>query len=177
MASETPKYDVVFKEKNFEVREYSPRVVAKTIVESEFDTATKIGFKRLAGFIFGGNSKSQKIAMTTPVGMEKESTHQNNKFAITFTMPKEFSLETLPVPNDQNVKIEKEPAKTFASIRSSGTWKESTYQKHLEELKSWIKQKQFEPLGEPNFARYNPPWTLPFLRRNEILIEIKKPKI
>lgn len=188
MAIESPKYEVLFKAEEFEVRQYSPYIVAETTVDGDFESASTVGFKRLAGYIFGGNISKQKISMTAPVGMEKKSSEKiamtapvgqekrGDKYVITFSMPSSYTLETLPTPNDRNVEIRSVPERTYASIQFSGTWSASRYQDHLNQLTGWMKQKNFDPIGEPNFSRYDPPWTLWFLRRNEILIEIKRPE-
>jgi effector-binding domain-containing protein len=88
-------------------------------------------------------------------------------------MPNSCTLESLPIPNDKNVSLKPISEKTYAAIRFSGTWSQSRYEAHLASLKKWIELKHYEAVGEANYARYNPPWTPWFMRRNEILIEIK----
>jgi effector-binding domain-containing protein len=187
MAIETPNYKILLKAEEFETRQYAPHIVAETIVDGDFDSASSAGFKRLAGYIFGGNISKQKIAMTAPVGMAENKSEKiamtapvgqelkDGKYAITFTMPSTYTLESLPIPNDKNVSLKLISEKTYASIRFSGTWSQSRYEEHLVSLKKWIEQKHYESVAEPNYARYNPPWTPWFMRRNEILIEIKYP--
>lgn len=187
MSIETPKYKILVKAEEFETRQYAPYIVAQTVVDGDFDSASSVGFRRLAGYIFGGNISKQKIAMTAPVGQAKEKSEKiamtapvgqelkDGKYVITFTMPSIYTLETLPIPSDKSVTLKSVPEKTYATVRFSGTWSQSGYEEHLASLKKWIEQKHYEVIGLPNYARYNPPWTLWFMRRNEILIEIKNP--
>jgi len=187
MSIESPKYEVLFKAGDFETRQYNPYIVAETVVDGDFESASSAGFRKLAGYIFGGNTSKQKIAMTAPVGMEQNKSEKiamtapvgqeqkGSKFVITFTMPSSYNLESLPVPKDKDVVLKAIPEKTYASIRFSGTWSKVRYEEHLALLNKWIDERHYEKLGDPNYARYNPPWTLWFMRRNEILIEIKKP--
>lgn len=186
MAVETPHYQVLSQADAFEIRQYSSSIVAETLVDGDFDSASSVGFKRLAGYIFGGNTSKEKISMTAPVGMKAGKsekiamtapvgqTSKDGKFVITFTMPSTYTLETLPIPNDMNVRLKQVPEAIYASVRFSGTWSEARYEEHLTSLKKWIALKRYDVSGAPNYARYNPPWTLWFLRRNEILIEVKK---
>ncbi|NCN41263.1 heme-binding protein [bacterium] len=187
MAIEIPKYEVLVKADDFEVRHYDPYIVAETVVDGDFDSASTKGFKRLAGYIFGGNQSKKKISMTAPVGMKEKSSEKiamtapvaqekrNGKYVVTFSMPSSYTMETLPTPDDENVALRAVPEKTFATVQFNGTWSSSRYEDHLSSLRDWIKKQGYESVGEPNFARYDPPWTLWFLRRNEILIEIKRP--
>ena len=187
MAIESPKYKVLFKSGDFETRQYDPCIVAETVVDGDFESASSEGFRKLAGYIFGGNTSQQKIAMTAPVGMEQKKSEKiamtapvgqeqrGGQFVITFMMPSSYTLESLPVPNDKDVVLKAIPEKIYASIRFSGTWSKDRYEKHLASLNKWIDEMRYEKRSDPNYARYNPPWTPWFMRRNEILIEIKKP--
>jgi hypothetical protein len=189
MATETPKYKVLLKSDEFETRQYAPSIVAETVVDGDFDSASSTGFKRLAGYIFGGNVSKQKIAMTAPVGMAENKSEKiamtapvgqelrDGKYVITFTMPSSYTIESLPIPNDKSVRLKPVSEKTYAVVRFSGTWSESRYQDHLTSLRKWIEQRHYSALGEPSYARYNPPWTPWFMRRNEILIEINNKKM
>jgi effector-binding domain-containing protein len=185
MAIETPNYKVLARTGEFEIRQYEPRIVAQTVVDGDFDSASSVGFRRLAGYIFGGNASQQKIAMTAPIGTTEKKSEKiamtapvgqelkDGKYVITFTMPRTYTLESLPIPNDKSVSLQLIPEKTYASVRFSGTWSQKHYLEHLDSLKNWIKQTHYCVSGEANYARYNPPWTPWFMRRNEILIEIK----
>lgn len=185
MATESPSYTVLVHAEEFETRQYAPNIVAQTVVDGDFDSASSLGFRKLAGYIFGGNTSKQKIAMTSPVGMAQNKSEKiamtspvgqeikDGKYVITFTMPSSYTLDSLPTPNDSAVSLSLVPAKTYVSVQFSGIWSESRYQEHLASLRKWITEKNYEAIGEPNYARYNPPWTPWFMRRNEILIEIK----
>ena len=112
---------------------------------------------------------SEKIAMTAPV----TQTGNGDEWKMQFMMPSQWTLETLPKPLDERVKFVEMPAKKFAVITFSGFWNEKTFKKQQQKLLDFITSNKLETIGQPIKAFYNPPWTLPFLRRNEILIEIK----
>jgi hypothetical protein len=184
MAIEEPKYTVAKKDGNMEIRLYEPFIVAETVVDTaDFEEASNEGFRRLAGFIFGGNKVQRKIAMTSPV-----TTEQSQKIAMTapvqaersvssvrvaFTMPSEYTLETLPVPNDSRVTLRQVPARKLAVIRFSGRWTEENFREHSEELNTWIEKQGLKISGAPSIARYNPPFVPFFFRRNEIMIPVE----
>ncbi|MDP1823400.1 MAG: heme-binding protein [Archangium sp.] len=186
MALEMPKHEVVDTFEDFEVRRYTPYVVAETRVEGERSEVGNEAFSRLAGYIFGKNRGARKIAMTAPVA---QAPAEGQKIAMTapvaqapagegawvvqFMMPSEFSLETLPEPNDPRVSLRLLPARTFAVVRYSGTWSKANYEEHLEQLKAGLQREGLVAKGEPVWARYNPPFTPWFLRTNEILIEVE----
>jgi effector-binding domain-containing protein len=106
--------------------------------------------------------------MTAPVIAE----NNNNEWSIAFVMPKEFTIATLPVPNNQNIKITALPKEKFAVVVFSGLVRESSYNKKANLLIEFIKKKRLTPLSSIQIARYNPPWTLPFFRRNELMVKI-----
>ena len=186
MATEEPEFTVLFQEGNLEIREYEPRIIAHVKTTGNFDDASSKGFKMLADFIFGNNTinnTSKKISMTAPVSASLSSKkismtapvlaeNNNNEWSIAFVMPKEFTIETLPVPNNQNIRITALPKEKFAVIVFSGLVRESSYNKKVNLLNEFIKKKKLIPLSTIQIARYNPPWTLPFFRRNELLIKI-----
>jgi len=188
MATEEAEYDVIVRDGKFELRHYAPKVVAETVLEGDFDKVGNVAFKRLAGYIFGGNETTTKFAMTAPVGLEvvnKKTTESNlggqavstpqraDSWRVTFVMPSEYSLETLPKPNDHRVFLRTEPGLTMAALRYSGSWSQTRYHKHETKLLSWIKQRGLKVAGEPVFARYNSPFALWFLRRNEVLVPVE----
>lgn len=190
MATEEPKYNVIEKSGDFELREYAPMVVAETLVEGDLDAASSAGFKRIADYIFGNNTaraggnenisitapvtmapKSEKISMTAPVGMQAKAGQDNTKqWRMYFVMPSQYTLETLPTPNNPAVTLREIPASRVAVLRFSGLAGEEKTAKKTAELLAWLKSKQITPMDEPELARYNPPWTLPFLRRNEVMV-------
>ena len=189
-SEENPKYDVLVKDEKFEVRQYHPYIVATTFVEGSFEETQNKAFRILAGYIFGDNEKDSKISMTAPVVMNPPK-NESEKIAMTapvtqapkgngwemsFMMPSKYkSIEELPKPKDSRVTFRVLEPKLEAVILFTGFWSEEKNQKMASQLREWLaKNAQYEPLSEPKFAGYDPPWTLPFLRRNEILIEVKK---
>ena len=192
MATEEPKFESLRKEDNIEIRRYVPVIVAETTVDGDMDTASGRGFQLIAGYIFGKNeriamtapvvseaqSSAEKIAMTTPVSIEPQNAEGSKmagaqRWRIHFVMPSQYTLATLPKPLNPQVQLREIPGKTFAALTYSGINTESTVQEKTEQLLDWLKTQKIETIGKPQLARYNPPWTLPFLRRNEILQEIK----
>jgi hypothetical protein len=183
MALEKPSYAVLESEGGMELRQYEPYIAAETFVEAGFERAGNEGFRRLADYIFGNNrsrqklemtapvsqSTSEKIAMTAPVSMHREG----DLYRITFMMPSKYTLETLPEPINPDVRLREVPAALVAAIRYSGTWSEKRYETHRAELESWIDARGWTSIGEPIFARYDPPFKPWFMRRNEILIPLE----
>lgn len=179
---EQPDYKLITSEENIEIRDYSPMILAEVEVSGERKQAIREGFKILADYIFGNNTSnikmemiapvtnelSEKMAMTAPVIQEQHM----GKWKVRFVMPKKYSLETLPKPNSKDVVLIHLPAKRFVVIRFSGLADDENIKQHTDELKAYILAKTMKPFGEPILAFYNPPWTLPFLRRNEVMIEI-----
>ena len=185
MAIEESSYTVVEQVDDFELRMYEPGIVAETFVEGDFSAVGSEGFRRLAGYIFGKNRKQQDIDMTAPVSQESASEKiamtapvsqetVDGKWRITFTMPAEYSMETLPMPLDDRVILKQEPGRLMAAIRYSGTWSRDRYQEKEASLRSFIDEHGLKIVGEPVFARYNAPYTLWFLRRNEVLIPVER---
>ena len=186
MATEEPKFTVLLQEGSLEIREYEPRIIAHVKTTGDFDDASSKGFKMLADFIFGNNTinnTSKKISMTAPVSASLSSKkismtapviaeNNNNEWSIAFVMPQEFTIETLPVPNNQDIKITALPKEKFAVIVFSGLVRQSSYNKKVNLLNEFIKKKKLTPLSSIQIARYNPPWTLPFFRRNELMVKI-----
>jgi hypothetical protein len=177
MAYESPAYRVLSKRGRVEIREYEPYLAAETVVEGSIESAGNRGFRRLAGFIFGGNTTtgpdgdpagSTKIAMTTPVTQQPAG----DRYRIQFMMPSDYTLESLPEPTDPGVEIRVVDARRVAAVRYSGRWSASSYERHLRELRDAIADAGLDAVGGPVWARYDPPWKPWFLRRNEILIEV-----
>jgi len=183
MAIEEPEFISVEKKDAFEIREYKPKLVAQVLVSGTFDSASNKGFRLLADFIFGNNKTnegSKKIDMTAPVitrdASEKIdmtapviSEETERGWYISFNMPKQYTKETLPNPNNSEVKIIEVPSENFAVITFSGLVREKKYAEMLNLLNEEMKKRNLDPKGPPILARYNPPWTLPFLRRNELM--------
>ena len=187
MATEEPKYTVLEKEPPFEVRVYAPMIVAEVQVEGDLDGASSQGFRLIAAYIFGQNQVSEKIAMTAPVTVVDQSV-KNAKIAMTapvgiesnagkwvvsFVMPAEYTMETIPKPLNSQVQLRQIPAVKKAVISFSGFYNEQKVAEKTLELEQWMKSRNVRSAGTPNFARYNPPWTLPFMRRNEVMINLR----
>lgn len=188
MAIEEPKYRVIETSDNFELRVYDPKIIAEVEVSGTLKEASNKGFKLIADYIFGNNtsrnkldshekinmtapvtmtSKSEKVAMTAPVTLQKS----NEKWKMHFVMPRKYTLTTLPKPNNPAVKIRQIDGKKYAVIRFSGFAGNVKVDKKTVELEKWLKNKNIVATGKPELARYNPPWTLPFMRRNEVMME------
>ena len=187
MAVEKLTYHAVEQDGPFELRQMEPHVVAETFVEGKFDDVGSEGFRRLVKYIGGANRTqasiamtapvvqepaSQAIAMTAPVGQEKVG----DRYRITFVIPSAYTLDLLPQPTDERIRLRAEPGRTAAAIRYSGTWSRSRYAEHERKLVEWIELRDLEPIGGPVWARYDPPFMPWFLRRNEILIEVQAPE-
>ncbi|MGD8991614.1 MAG: heme-binding protein [Desulfobacterales bacterium] len=184
MAIEKAKYQVIESEKNFELRQYEPRIVAETFVAGDFEAVGNVGFRRLYDYINGKNIKNENIAMTAPVTQEAESEKiamtapvtqekSQGQWRITFLMPAEYTMETLPKPLDELVQLKEEPGYLMAVIRYSGTWSQKRFEKNKALLQAAITRRGLKPVGQPVWARYDPPFMPWFLRRNEILIRIQ----
>ena len=172
------------KEDGFEIRQHDPQIVAETFVEVDLEKAGNEGFRRLYAYISGENTKkqsismtapvvqkpdSEKIAMTAPVGQEKK----DNRWRITFLMPAEYTMETLPEPTDTRVKLVLDPGRLMVAVRYSGTWSEESYEENKDLLEEYIQKRGLVKTGEPVWARYDPPFMPWFLRRNEVLIPVE----
>jgi hypothetical protein len=185
MAVEEAKYTVLQKRDAFELREYAPQVVAETLVQGDFSSVGNEAFQRLYGYISGKNRKAKSIPMTAPVNQEAGSEkipmtapvnqeQVGNEWRVAFVMPADSRLSDLPAPLDPSVILREIPGRTMAALTYSGTWSKKRYDKHLTILKERMKELGLKASGEPVFARYNPPFTLWFLRRNEILIPVER---
>ncbi|MBM4152464.1 MAG: heme-binding protein [Kiritimatiellaceae bacterium] len=183
MAIEEAAYTTVQKDSRFELRDYAPHILAETLVNDEFEEAGNQAFGRLFRYISGDNQLSTNVAMTAPVSQEPKGINIpmttpvgqqriQESWSVSFMMPASYTIETLPVPNDARVQLRQVPARRMAAVRYSGFWSEKKYRKYKTELESWIRENGLTIAGEPVWARYNPPFTPWFLRRNEILIPV-----
>lgn len=163
---EEPEWHLVDSLDGVELRHYSPSVQARTTLRGSGQTS--VGFRRLAGFIFGGNDRSEKIAMTAPV----QETLQDTLPTMAFTMPSGYQIQDLPAPESDKVVIVDVPARTLAVIRFSGWATRGKIARNSKKLFKILKQYGIEPASGTTLNQYNPPWTPPFLRRNEISVEI-----
>ena len=199
MAIEEPKYEVVTADAQFEVRHYAPILIAETIVEGDMDAASSKGFRLIADFIFGNNQQSDsdkkakiamtapvtvepqssKIAMTAPVTVEPQAAESSMKttktWRINFVMPSQYTLATIPKPKNNAVTLREVPSKYFIVHKYSGFNTISRVQAKTDEAVEWATKRSYKIIGTPQLSRYDPPWTLPMFRRNEIMIEIATP--
>lgn len=179
---EQAKYEVVRSQGDFEIRLYPPMIVAEAEVTGERKAAINEGFRIIADYIFGNNISKKNVAMTAPVVQQQSEkiamtapvTQEGNRgqWKVRFVMPSSYTMATLPIPSNDVVKLVAMPGKRFAVIRFSGMAGEANLKDHTDELNNFITAKKLNALSPPSYAFYNPPWTLPFLRRNEVMIEV-----
>ena len=167
---EQAKYDVIETHGSIEIREYTPMIVAEVSVSGDREKAISDGFRMIADYIFGNNISSQKVAMTAPV------TQQGSKadWVVRFVMPSGYTMQMLPKANNPEVSLKEIAGKRFAVIRFSGLAKSNSLETHTKELKAFILAQDLQAVTKATYAFFNPPWTLPFLRRNEVMIEINR---
>ncbi len=176
---EEPRYKVIESHGRIEVREYGPMIVAETQVSGIRKEAIRQGFRCIAAYIFGSNTSAQKIAMTAPVIQQQTDTPcdsaepvERKAWTVRFVMPETYTIEILPAPNDSKVKLLSLGARRYVVIRFSGSSNDENIRQHLAILQKHVNEQDMSIVGHPVMAFYNPPWTLPFLRRNEIWLEI-----
>ena len=186
MGTEEAAYTVEKTEGEFQVRQYAPQVVAETLVEAGLEDAGNQAFRVLFRYISGENRTRSKIAMTAPVGQQRQGEkiamtapvsqeRAGDRWAVSFMMPSNQTLATLPEPADSKVSLRAVPARRMAVVRYSGVWSQDQYDRHLKGLRDWAAAQGLKVEGEPVWARYNPPFTLWFLRRNEIWLPVQAP--
>lgn len=205
MAVEEPAFELLAKDGDFELRRYSAVIVAETWAEGDRDTASTQGFKLIADYIFGNNQtaasapqpsekiamtapvvvepmdQSQKIAMTAPVtaepvgGAAQVSLTTATQWRIHFVMPHQYTLDTLPRPNNAAVQLRQLPSTVFAVVSYSGLNSAARLEQKTEALAHWMESRNLQPLGAAQLARYDPPWTLPMWRRNEVQVQVRQP--
>ena len=165
---ETPKYKVVKTYDSFEIRQYDSMILAQTVIhETSIKKSGNTGFRKVAGYIFGGNRNNQQIAMTAPVIME---VGDNTKMS--FVMPSQYKMEDLPQPNSSEVKLVKAAPKKFAVLTFSGFASDEKINRKKELLREALKKEQISVKGDFSYLGYNAPWDL-FGRRNEVAIEVE----
>jgi len=183
MSTEEPKFTLSLKDGAFELRDYPAMIVAEVTVSGDQREASSTGFRKLAGYIFGGNTGSRRIAMTSPVtkvqtgqkiAMTAPVTQIGEKgmWNVRFTMPAAMALADLPQPNDPSVTLKALPAARFAVARFSGLAGEASVADETAKLLAFVAKRQLKPAGPVTQARYNPPWTLWFMRRNEVMVSV-----
>lgn len=202
MATEEPAFEVLARDGTMEIRKYAPFIVAETLVEGDMDEATGRGFRLIADYIFGNNvapgagTGSSKIAMTAPVTVAPEPANQKiamtapvtiepqadgtdmqatRRWRVHFVMPSQYTMSSLPKPRNAAVSLREVPAKFFAVTTYSGLNGIGRVQQKTDALMAWVKDRRLTVQGAVQFARYDPPWTLPMWRRNEVMVEIAAP--
>ena len=181
---EKPDYEVIQSVQNIEIRQYKPMIIAEVEVDGKREDAIGDGFRLLADYIFGNNTVQQVISMTAPV-QQKENQNiamtapvqqqsTGKSWRMSFVMPSKYSMDSLPVPNNNRVRLKEILTKKFVVIEFSGTNSNENVTEHENQLMNYIEANQININGSPKYAFYNPPWSLPFLRRNEVMIEINQ---
>lgn len=189
MASEQPAYEVVQRHEDYELRRYQPYLVAETRVTGDFATVGNQAFRILAGYISGNNRGKEKIEMTAPVNQspvpageriamtapvsQTSIGNPGDGYLFSFMIPSHYTLENLPRPNDPRIELRRIEGRLMAARTYSGSWSEQRYQLNQTALMRALAAAGLQPLGASVFARYNSPFTIWFLRRNEVLVEIK----
>jgi hypothetical protein len=199
MAIEEPRYEVLISDGSFEIRRYASMLVAETFVDGDMDEASNHGFRLIADFIFGnnqlpGSDQKSKIAMTAPVTVEPQSSkiattapvtvqpqsaeasmESAQRWRIHFVMPSAYTLENIPKPRNDAIQLREIPATYFAVHKYSWLNTQSRVQQKTQAMLQWAQQRSLQVLGTPQLARYDPPWTLPMFKRNEIMVEVSQP--
>ena len=165
MAAEEVKYTIVVKNKLYEIREYSDRLVIETKTSDQSSS-----FRKLFKYISGNNKNKKEIKMTTPV----TQTEKNGNMTMQFYMPAEFDESNVPDPNNLEVKVLNIKGGYYAAIKYSGRASDGNYAKHKNILESQLKKDEISIISKPIRATYNSPFTLPMLRRNEVMFKIEK---
>jgi len=170
--SEQAQYDIESTDGDFEVRHYAPRVQAETVLNAApWQQSLKEGFTRLANYISGQNSIQTKIAMTAPVFVTVGATDRATR-TVSFKMPESEPFDALPAPKDRQIALRRIPARRVAALSYHGRYGREIPAKKRQELLTRVRAAGLLPIGDVTFAGYDAPWTLPWLRRNEVLVEL-----
>ena len=178
-----PRFTVLAAPNGLEIRSYGPRIAAETAVAADEEQARYDGFRRLAGYIFGANRAKSKIDMTVPVAQQKGETiamtapvgqarGEGGQWVIRFFMPADATMETLPTPDDPAVVLREVPGETMAVLRFTGFWGADSIAARQADLLQRLETTAWKPTGAPLAWFYDPPWTIPFLRRNEVAVPV-----
>ncbi|MDO9161266.1 MAG: heme-binding protein [Methylococcaceae bacterium] len=182
--SEEAPFTVLLENGDIQIRQYQELLVAETVIDADYANSGSIGFNRLAGYIFGKNISQDKIAMTSPVFREQDSEkiamtapvlqqQTGAKWIMSFVMPADYTLSTLPKPIDPLVSIKQIPGKKVAVLKYSGSINEQMIAEKTNVLTAWLVQNHYQILSKARSAAFDPPWTIPSLRRNEVHIDVE----
>lgn len=171
--TETPDYRVERQVGSSELRAYGPTLVAEVTVQGSRSGGANAGFRALAGFIFGGNGSSEKIAMTTPVAQVPQDGPAGGPWTVRFTMPAAFTRATLPAPNDPRIRITEAPARRMLVTGFTGMPTEQALADALDKLRADAAAAGLSTVEPPEYMFYDPPFRLPWNRRNEVALAVK----
>lgn len=182
-ATEQPVYKVLHREGAVELRQYGPRLAAETTVRGDEVSARNKGFQAIAGYIFGGNKGKTSIAMTAPVAQAKaekiamtapvaQAPATDGSWRVQFFMPAKYTRATLPTPNNPEVRIVELPGEQFAVLRFSGLAGRTAVAARTKALSEKADAMGWKVTGPPVMWFYDPPWTLPPMRRNEVAFPV-----
>ncbi len=190
--TEEPAFTEAGRVGDIQIRTYGERIAARTVVTGSSEAARNRGFQRLAGYIFGGNAARASIAMTAPVAQGagdaasgrsrsismtapvSQGAAGQDRWTIQFFMPAEYTLESLPVPRDPAVVLAVVPAETYAVLRFTGLGSARAVAAKQAELEAALADSDWISQGDPVVWFYDPPWTLPPLRRNEVAVRVER---
>jgi hypothetical protein len=192
---------VIASEGSFEIRRYASVVVAETEAAGGREEGENESFRRLYRYISGENAARQEVAMTAPVleeptggagggegGSAQSREAESHEIAMTapvlqertadgwrmaFILPESFTIASAPEPTDPAVRLREIPGRLVASVRFSGSRSEGKCRAQADRLAVWIAANGYRAVGAPIHAGYDPPFTIPFLRRNEVLVEVE----
>lgn len=184
-ATEEPRFTVVDKIGIIEVRAYGPRLAADVVVRGDEEDARSDGFRLLADYIFGNNTARESIAMTAPVSQARseeidmtapvsQTRDASGGWRVRFFMPSKYTMATLPRPNNPAVQIVEVPGETMAVLRFSNSRSTEAIAQRNAELLTGLANSRWTPAGQPVTWLYDPPWTLPFFRRNEVAVPVRQ---
>ena len=196
MAIEEPPYDTLIAQAPFELRHYAPTLVAQAVVAGDMDAASNQGFRLIADFIFGnnqvaGSEQAAKIAMTAPVTVAPQSAKvamtapvtvqpqagggmaEAQQWRVQFVMPRQYTLANIPKPKNSAVTLHEVPRQYMVVHRYTGFNTQGRIQEKTQELLAWAQRQSLKVIGTPQLSRYDPPWTLPFMRRHEVVFDVE----
>ncbi|MEI7474458.1 MAG: heme-binding protein [bacterium] len=175
---EQSEYIVTKIDKNIEIRTYEPVILAEVSTEGNRNEAANKAFFILVDYIKGENISNEKIAMTAPVKQQGEKiamtapvnqSGENKNWKVSFTMPSKYTMETIPTPEDNRIRLYQTPKEERIVIKFAGIWSDSNFTKNKIKLEKYIKDNNLKIKGDALYAYYNSPFSIPFLRRNEVM--------